>query len=278
MKKSSARLQRNDRLSGAIGVSIALHGVLLVFLTVRAVFFPSDPIILEDTIRVDIVALPEKTSRKNQLPPPAPPQAEVKPAPKPEPKPEPAPPPKPVVEAKPAPPPPPVAKKPEAPKVDLNKAKSTQEAALKRLEALERIQQMAKSEEAAKAAAAKERAAQQAEAAALVKGNELAAGNSLTGLNKLDHQTYLRSVDRQVKQHWNLPQWLANSSLSATVRLYIDSQGFVVKKEIVRSSGDPIFDERVTEAIEQASPLPPPPSNLANLLAVDGVELGFFPR
>ncbi len=256
-----------DSFKRALVFSLALHLFLFIVFAVRAVIYPSEPMTLEDSIRVDIVALPDKKTA--ELPPAAAPEpapqpkpVEAKPEPaKPEPKPEPA---------KPAP-----APKPEAPKVNLDKTKKDQAAALKRLEALERIERMQKAQsEPTKPAAA---SAGETQSSTVVKGNQVSAGNSLTGLQRADHQTYLSTVKNAVKRNWNLPQWLANSNLTTRVRVYLDANGNVVKRQVMKSSGNEDFDDRVLRAIDASSPLPKPPGNLVNILAVDGFEADYSP-
>lgn len=271
----------DDKIGKAIGVSVALHVIAVAAFTIKTVFYPSEPLVLEETIRVDIVSLPDKSMQK--LPPmpvtepvapqpPAPPAPEpVKPAEPEAPKPVEAKPeaPKPVEVAKPKPEPAkPAPVQPDSPKVNLNKAKQDQAAALKRLEALQKIEQMMKSDQA-KAAASKPQP---------VKGNQVSNGASLRGIARMEHQNYLRTVDGAVKGNWALPGWMRSSNLSAKVRLFVDAQGNIVKKTVTRSSNNEVFDERALAAIEAASPLPAPPESLAGVLAVDGIELEFVPE
>jgi colicin import membrane protein len=266
-------LRSNDAsFKKALGYSIGLHVLLFIIFAVRAVIYPaSDALNLEDAIRVDIVALPDKKSA--ELPPlPAPaapeppkkaPVEESKPQPKTPPKPEPV---------KVAPP------VPEAPKVNLEKTKKDQAAALKRLEALERIERMQKAESAAKASEskpAKPAVTGDVQPGSVVKGNTVSQGNSLTGLQRDAHRGYLATVQQQVKRAWRLPQWMANANYSARVRIWVDSSGSVIKKQMIRSSGNPDFDERVMNSIEQAGALPAPPADLVNVLAVDGLDADF---
>ena len=132
-----------DGFSRFVGISIALHLGLLAMLTVKAVFYPTEPIQLERAIRVDMVGLPEK---RQKLPPElkAPPKAETKkPEPKVEPaKVDPAKPEKIAIPDKTKPP------KPENDKINLSKAKQSQDAALKRLEALRKLEEEAASAKA----------------------------------------------------------------------------------------------------------------------------------
>ncbi|MCM2281557.1 MAG: TonB C-terminal domain-containing protein, partial [Bdellovibrionaceae bacterium] len=136
----------------------------------------------------------------------------------------------------------------------------------KRLEALRNLE-----EEASKTKATTVAASQPAP----VRGNVLSAGSSLTGLAKLENDSYLTDLDEHVKQHWHLPNFLANAGFSATVALFIDERGAVIKKELVKSSGNPIYDQTVLAAIEKSAPFPAPPAKLVNIFAVDGVRLGF---
>ena len=264
----------DEQMKKAIGISVAAHLVVLACLTLRAVFYDTMPEMIEDSIRVDIVALPDKSPAK--LPPMA--VEEAKPEAKPEPvaetKPEPKPEAKPETKPEPKTKPKPVeVAKPEAPKVNLDKRKKDQEAALKRLEAMEKLERMMKEKDSPVKPAASAGASEGKPA--LVKGNEVSKGTSLTGTAKLDHRTYLHSLEGHVRRFWSLPQWMANANFRARVRVYLDGRGFVIKKELTMASNNEEFDERVMRTIDEAAPFPPPPSSLVNMYSVDGVELGF---
>jgi colicin import membrane protein len=255
----------DEKLALSIYVSIAFHLAVVAMMTVRAVLYPSVPLRLENSIRVDIVDLPDRATAK--LPPIEEPAPQAPPQTKPE-LPQPQPPvQKPTVITKPAPP------KPDVPKFNPNKSKRDQDAALKRLEALERLQSKPQPETAAPTHASAAQPRPQP-----IKGNEISTGSSLKGIARLEQQSYIQKIDQMIKRHWVLPQWMANASLSARVRLYIDSQGRIVKREFTRSSKNPLFDERVTRAIDSAGTLPVPPNNLVNALQVDGIELEFVPE
>ena len=252
MMKPFANPQK-DELSHGIWISAGLHVIVFIVLFVRAVIYPtSEPLVLDDVIKVDIVALPDKNIIKNNLPPvPAPPAPEpVKPVEAPKPAP-------PTAKAEPP--------KPEAPKVNLNKTHKTQDEALKRIEALNKIESMMKNQPT------------KAPAPQPIKGNQISTGAGLKGIARIEHESYLRSVDASIKSHWALPGWMANANLSARVRLFIDSSGNVVRKSITRTSHNEMYDARVLAAIEAASPLPAPPAELANVVAVDGIEIELVP-
>jgi colicin import membrane protein len=193
-----------DDFTRYVGISIAFHLFLLACLTVRAVLYPTEPMILDRAIRVDIVGLPDKVKT---LPP------EIKEALK-----ETPPAPKPVEEAKPE------AKKevlPDKPKavpienkkVNLDKAKQKQDSSLKRLEALQRIESQMKESKAKAQANAKPQP---------VRGNEVSPGSALTGIAKIENDNYLVDAGDHVKKYWDLPNFLENSNLKASVIVYIN--------------------------------------------------------
>ena len=239
----------------AFKISLGAHIFVAAFLIFRAAFFPTEPIRIENAIRVDIVGLPEKQARLPDLEPvPEAKPVESKPI---EPKPEP-------VETKPRlpdkPAPPPAVAKP-------RNVKAEQQSAIKRLEAINKLKQKMENEKRQEIAGAINKAA--------VKGNQISKGNSLTGVVKLDHQDYLDKLNAKVKSHWALPRWLQNANLRARVIIYINADGSISKKTFAARSGNQTFDDRVLDAIDKSMPLPPPPSSLSGLLQIEGVELGF---
>jgi colicin import membrane protein len=246
----------------ALITSAVAHVVFILFLTVRAYFFPSEPLQLESAIRVDIVGLPEKTA---VLPPPIEEPAAKAAAPAPS-------------TTKELPPlvkevpkkTEPVVLKPTKP--DPKQQKKNQDAALKRLEAMAKLDRMARTEAATKALA------DAAKAQAAVRGNQLSKGSSLSGLTRLDHAKYLDDLEARIKNNWHPPKFLANAKLRVRVVLMIDPTGSILKKMIVQSSGNNVFDESAMNAVEGSMPLPPPPESLHGILANQGVELDLEPN
>ena len=270
MNISSSTPHSDDNLSRAIAYSAGFHLALLVIFAVRVVFFPSEEMPVESAIRVDMVALPDK--RAAQLPPAPDTKSAAEKAVETKPPPEPK-----VVEA-PKPirqlPVLPKVATPETQKVNLNKAKQDQAAALKRLEAMERIEKLSKAENSAPSP----KTAKTAPASsAPIKGNEIAHGSALSGIARLDHDNYIQTVTEHVKQHWNLPRWLAGDNLRAVIKVFIDANGNVVKKQMIISSRNETFDERVMDAVEKATPFPVPPADLVNRLSVYGIDLDLSP-
>ncbi len=245
-----AQLYPQDNFAKYIRWSLIAHVVLLALFIVRAVFYPSEPILIQHAIRVDMVALPTKAQVVTTLPS-EPKKVETQ---KPE-EPKPVAIPKNIL---------PDVKKMDPKKIDLRKSTTTEEDAIKRLEAFKKLADMSKSESHTKP-----------EAPAPVRGAVLSPGSSLTGLNKIDYDDYLDKLNEKVKTNWNLPSLLKNRNLTATIMVYIDSSGNILKKIVKKSSENSVFDEKCIEAIERAGPFEKPPSKLTSILEVDGIEFGF---
>ncbi|MCB0356091.1 MAG: TonB family protein [Bdellovibrionales bacterium] len=222
-----------------VGLSFLGHIFIVLVFTVKFIFFPSEDIIIQNAIRVDMVALPDKKM------------------------------PSPIVEEK---------KAPEPKKVNLNKTPEKKDApkltqakqnkALERLKALSALDKLKKEVETKKQETTLEKEE-------LYKGNIITKGSDLKGLSKLQYDEYFAKLESHVKESWVLPQWLANSQLKAQVRVTIDERGYVTSKEIVTSSGNSVFDGKALEAMDKASPCPIAPKNLQTLIAKEGIIFNF---
>lgn len=242
-----------DSLSRPLCISLAAHFGLLSLFFLKMTFFPAQPIEIKRAIRVDLVGMPDKVVEPKPAPavaeaPKAPPVQET-PAPKVEKK----------VEAK-KPAPKVAAKK----KADPKKIEKSQESALSRLKALAALEKIKQEAEAAEVAAE-----------APVKGNQVSKGNSLTGLEQIEYDRYFDQVEQLLYTHWLLPEWLINAGLRAQALVLVDKTGHVIKKEIIKSSGNPTFDAHVIAAIEKAAPFPAPPARLQGVLADQGFVFNF---
>ena len=254
----SAQVQLQDNFAKSIRWSLIAHGIFGALLVFRAVFYPSEAIFIQRAIRVDMVGLPAKSQTLPNIPNPAKPlatPAAVKP-----PEATPAPALKKLPDAK-----KPAAKSIDPKKLDLRKS-TAEEDAIKRLQAFKKLAEMSKQRPQPDA---------QTKPSPPVRGSVLAAGSSVTGLNKIDYDSYLEKLDDKVKTNWNLPSLLKNQNLTATIVVYIDGSGNITKKILKKSSGNSVFDEKCLESIERSGPFESPPSKLANILAVDGIEFGF---
>lgn len=229
---------RKDGFSQDLFISITLHLVLVLFFTVKTLFFQKEPIVLQDSIRVDIVGLPEKIKEKPK----------VKPKP--------------------------VAKKKAKPKkkINLRKTRSKQQSALARLKARSAMERLKNYKPKKKEVAKKE---EPAAPPVEYKGNVLSPGTELRGLARLQHDRYLSQVKRHIQQNWFLPEWLRNGEFKAQVEVKINKNGQITEKKIIASSQNNSFDNLVLQTIENSNPVPKPPEKFRDILAVSGVVLKF---
>lgn len=239
-----------DSISKSIYQSVAAHATLVTILVVRGYIAPSAPIQMPPSIRVDIVGLPEK---EQKLTPESKPAPQTPPADTPKP------------EAK----SPPAKKVEETPKVSLKKDDSKEEAK-KEKAALAKIHEMAALDKIQD-----EVASQKAQP---IKGNRVNAGASLTGLEKIEYDKYFSDIEQRIRQNWNLPQWLVDAGLRAQLLVLIDESGLVKKKTVVKSSGNPEFDDHMMQAIDKSAPFPAPPDRLRAWLSIKGIIFNFPQR
>ena len=231
-----------DPFSKYITWSLLAHVGLVLLFSIKHFYFPSDIKSYAPSIKVDLVALPDKkikeikkiTAKKIKEP-----VQKVKPRPKPK-------------------------AKSKAPKVNLNKKRNLQKKALEKLRAQRAIEALRKETKPTQSVAKQE-----------FKGNVLSAGIQLSGLNKLEHGDYQGDIDTHVKQYWELPEWLAQANLTAVILIKINSQGYVIEKKILKSSGNPEYDEIVLNTVQKASPFPKPSKKFINIVKIDGITLGF---
>lgn len=226
------------------------HGFFIILGTLHLFFSSHQQIIYTPAIKVDLVALPEKQPPKAIMPP-----KQNKPLPQKT---------KPLPSKTPPPPPPkPVAKKSTAKKsprkASIKKAPSQEfdfraeqndvrRKAIERLESLQRVEKMLADQR-------------------LLKGNRISPGTALKGINKIDYDDYIGRLHQHVQSHWQLPTWLAVvENLSTIVKVYVNANGYVMKKQLMASSGDARFDQIVLSAIDKASPFPKPEDRFVDLM------------
>lgn len=265
MSRAEELSTEKPSLQRYVKFSILFHVGLFLALTIQATFFTEAPIQFEQAIRVDMVGLPDKPQAQLPPAPTAEPAAPAKPE---MPKKEVAPP---VAKVEPVKPKLiPKAKDPEAINLDHSKSKQKQALAkLKQMEALEEIQNQIDTDAKKKVA----HAATQVK----YKGNVLNSGTELTGINKLQADNYYADVYNHIMNNWTAPAYYKNRNLKTHVMVRFDENGNVLSKDIVKSSGNPAFDELVLNAIQKSSPVPAPPAKFSKIASVEGFLFRFTP-
>jgi TolA protein len=99
------------------------------------------------------------------------------------------------------------------------------------------------------------------EAGKVLAGNKLSKGTEAYGDRNNEELTffdaYKARVAQKVKREWRLPDYLLkNKELKCVVRVWTDMSGYVTKTEIYRTSGNPEYDQRATDAVKKVSPFP----------------------
>jgi colicin import membrane protein len=242
----------NAEFKSALKWSLIAHVIVFALFTIKAAFFDVEPIDYSAAIRVDIVALPEKLD-PNQVSL-VKPQEKVKET---------------EVKSKPVALPEKKEKNKEADTINLKKVKSKQQEALEKLKkqsALDKIKNDIQREKNEREAL--KRIAQ-------VKGNIISPGTALSGLNKLQHENYVAELDRHIKEHWALPEWMSKQDFKTQIRLRVDAKGQIISREIFKSSGNQNYDEIALDTIDQSAPFPIPPEKFVAIFSVQGVLIGF---
>ena len=226
--------------------SMVTHVILILLITYqKQLFLDNEEILIKNAIQVDIVGLPEKEKPK------------VKELPK-----QPPPPPKKVV-----------LKKKKVP--NTKKIKESQNHAVDRLKAMNAIEKLKKQQELIEQQKKIAETREQFEEAKEKKGNVISDASGLTGLDRIKMQEYYESIRSHVQSYFSVPSFLVGKGLNTKVAIRIDSNGIVISKSILQSSGSVIFDEAVLSSVETASPLPKPPERLQRRLENAGFVLGF---
>ena len=81
---------------------------------------------------------------------------------------------------------------------------------------------------------------------------------------------YFSAVEGQIKAYWNLPKYLMDLDLTAQIEIKINNKGEIKDKVIVVSSGNDLFDSQVLKAMNNASPYPSPPVSVQKIIQ-DGI-------
>lgn len=228
-------------------VSLGVHAAFFIISLAKVTFLPKQTITIEPTMRVDVIALPDKIEKAPVL---------KKPEEKPKKKIEKNPPKKEVKKPKAKPEKIPAPKKPE-PKKQKPKIEEPKKPEPPSEEPTEGTTEPAE------------------EPVPIIKGNVLSKGTQLEGLVKLDFDDYFDTITKAINSNWNLPEWLSEEDLRATAVIKINPDGSIASKAIKESSGNDIFDNSVLKAFDTIGRLPEPPERIKSLINAYGISLGF---
>lgn len=111
------------------------------------------------------------------------------------------------------------------------------------------------------------------------KGNKVQSGQALVGSggsgNLTELQEYAAQLPGIIKPYWKLPSYLIDQNLQCRVKVFINNRGEVVRAEIFEKSNDPEYDERALNAVRAASPFPVPSQKITSRTLRGDILLGF---
>jgi TonB family protein len=113
----------------------------------------------------------------------------------------------------------------------------------------------------------------------VLEGNAVSKGSSTTGERidegQQDFVSYIQSLPEKVRLNWKLPSYLLEKDLQCRIRIFIASNGNILKMKIIESSGDTEYDNKALDAVKKSSPLPKPLKSILSKVANGEVILGF---
>lgn len=114
-----------------------------------------------------------------------------------------------------------------------------------------------------------------AEGRPVVAGNQLSEGASLTGNIATEADAYNSKLQAHLNRHWRLTDQMLSTGLSARILVKLSADGRIAAKKFLLRSANENFNASVEQALRDAEPFPPPPSNLSRIYLEDGIEWGF---
>ena len=156
-------------------------------------------------------------------------------------------------------------------KEEVERKRKEEEARLARLEAERKAKEK---QEALQAEIVRQEAElqKQLEAEEQARQAEARRQASLSEINK-----YRSLIKEEVTRHWNIPA-TAHDDLLCEVKVRLIPSGDVVDVQIIKSSGDPAFDNSVEKAVYRAAPLSVPPVESGLFEEFREVVFQFEPR
>jgi outer membrane biosynthesis protein TonB len=113
----------------------------------------------------------------------------------------------------------------------------------------------------------------------ILAGNKISQGSALTGETTAEDLTelelYMGQVSELVRQFWKLPSYLRDRDLQCKIQLFLGTDGNLIKMVVIKPSGVDEFDRRAKRAINEALPLPSPPSKFTSQIAKGSIGLVF---
>lgn len=245
--------EQNQNLKRFIVVSAVAHVGLIAFLVIKSIVAPSTPKEYIPSLRVDLVALPDRKVDDQVVPAPTVAAPEEKP------------------EEKPA------AAPKEEPKLKVEPEKDKGEMSVAKKKKQKPSKKEVAAQEKMKRALARIKSIERIKAMSEpIKGNQISKGSAITGEAKIALETsYIDLVRERIITYWELPKWLKDQNLSANVQVFIDRKGTMIRFVFIKPSGNEQFDSEVKRTLQASSPFPVPPTELISDMMNDGIIYRF---
>lgn len=112
----------------------------------------------------------------------------------------------------------------------------------------------------------------------VIEGNKLSKGSSLVGgytdVQNSEFSSYVQNIPQVIKPFWKLPSYLLEKNLRCRIKMFLSTEGKLLKLEIQESSGVAEFDSRAESAIRDSN-FPKPSEEVGKRLTQSGIILGF---
>lgn len=111
------------------------------------------------------------------------------------------------------------------------------------------------------------------------KGNKVKAGVALAGgdsqaiLTALEE--YSAKLPEIVRPYWKLPSYLIEQDLRCRIRIFLKKDGSILRKSIFKSSGDDEYDQKAMSAIKQVKSFPEVPKSIQAKVLRGAIVLAF---
>lgn len=113
----------------------------------------------------------------------------------------------------------------------------------------------------------------------VLEGNKVSAGTSLVGDGLAQERTafnnYVSALPNFVRPHWKLPSYLIDRGLKCRIRVFIASNGKILRAKIYESSGEKEFDQKALASVKSVNSFPKPDKGILPRVAAGDVILGF---
>ncbi len=112
----------------------------------------------------------------------------------------------------------------------------------------------------------------------IIEGNKLSKGSALVGdysdVQQSDFSAYVQNIPGIIRPFWKLPSYLMEKNLRCRIKIFLSSEGKLIKIELQESSGVSEFDVRAEQAVRD-SIFPKPSEKVGTRLTSYGIILGF---